>query len=372
MVNLEQEAGGALSGGDNSGAARPVLGISTGDPAGIGPEITVKALSVPGVYEKAIPLVYADRIVLEDALELTGKDLTLRALKNPGEALGEFGVIEYVDAGLLKRGDYTYGRVRAESGEAAFQYVVSAIRDAMAGSTAAVVTGPINKEALNLAGRHFPGHTEIFAHYTNTADYGMLLSAGNPAENSSGGLNVIHVTTHVSMRKACDLITKDRVLKTIRLADLALRLMGRTRRRIGVAGFNPHASENGLFGDEEGRGIIPAVEAARAEGLDVSGPVPPDTVFVKALGGAFDVVVAMYHDQGHIPLKLCGFRMDSATGLYTQMSGINTTIGLPIIRTSVDHGTAFDKAGKNQSNEGSMADAINMALTFAKNRRRLA
>jgi 4-hydroxythreonine-4-phosphate dehydrogenase len=368
VVNHEQGAIGTPFRGDNSGAARPVLGISIGDPAGIGPEIAVKALSFPALYERAIPLVYADRIVLEDALEITGKDLTLRAVKNPAEARGEFGIVEYVDPGLLKKGDYTHGQVRAESGEAAFQYVVSAIRDAMAGATAAVVTGPINKEAINLAGHHFPGHTEIFAHYTNTADYGMLLSSGNSGENSAGGLNVIHVTTHVSMREACDLITKDRVLKTLRLADLALRLMGKPRRRIGVAGLNPHASENGLFGNEEARGIIPAVEAARAEGLDVCGPVPPDTVFVKALGGTFDVVAAMYHDQGHIPLKLLGFRMDPATGLYTQMSGINTTIGLPIIRTSVDHGTAFDKAGKNQSNAGSMTDAINMALTFAKNR----
>jgi 4-hydroxythreonine-4-phosphate dehydrogenase len=381
-ANPGKDAGTAPSGAEKSAPPRPVIGISIGDPAGIGPEITVKALSCPSLYEQAIPLVYADRIVLEDALELTGKPITLRSVKFPGEARGEFGAIDYVDPGLLRRGDYAYGQVRAESGEAAFQYVVAAIGDAMAGATAAVVTGPINKEAINLAGHHFPGHTEIFAHYTHTGDYGMLLSAGNfvgntagnsvgnDAGNSAGGLNVIHVTTHVSMREACDLITKERVLKTIRLADLALKLMGKPRRRIGVAGLNAHASENGLFGDEEARAIIPAVEAARVEGLDVSGPVPPDTVFVKALGGSFDIVVAMYHDQGHIPLKLCGFRMDPATGLYTQMSGINTTIGLPIIRTSVDHGTAFDKAGKNQSNEGSMVDALNMALILAQNRQR--
>jgi 4-hydroxythreonine-4-phosphate dehydrogenase len=250
--------------------------------------------------------------------------------------------------------------VGVKSGEAAFQYVVRAIKDAMAGRIAGVVTGPINKEAVNLAGRHYAGHTEIFADYTNAKNYGMLLSGG--------GLNVIHVTTHVSMRRACDMVCdKERVLNTIRLADLGLRLMGREKRRIGVAGFNAHASENGLFGDEEARGIIPAIEAAKAGGLDVTGPVPPDTVFVKALGGQFDVVVAMYHDQGHIPLKLSGFRMDPATGLYSQMSGVNATIGLPIIRTSVDHGTAFDKAGKNQANEESLVDAINMALAFAGN-----
>ena len=169
------------------------------------------------------------------------------------------------------------------------------------------------------------------------------------------------------MRQACGLITRERVLSVIRLAEKALRLMGREKRRIGVAGFNAHCSENGLFGDEEELAIIPAITAAKAEGLDVTGPVPPDTVFVKALGGQFDVVVAMYHDQGHIPLKLCGFKMDPQTGLYSQMSGINATIGLPIIRTSVDHGTAFGKAGKNRANEESLVDAINMAITFAEN-----
>jgi 4-hydroxythreonine-4-phosphate dehydrogenase len=169
------------------------------------------------------------------------------------------------------------------------------------------------------------------------------------------------------MRNACDLITKERVLNVIRLAHQALRLMGKKTGRIAVAGFNAHCSENGLFGDEEARAIIPAIEAAKAEGLDVTGPVPPDTVFVKALGGQADIVVAMYHDQGHIPLKLCGFKMDPATGLFSQMSGINATIGLPIIRTSVDHGTAFGKAGKNRANEESLVDAISMAITFAEN-----
>jgi 4-hydroxythreonine-4-phosphate dehydrogenase len=339
---------------------KPTLGISIGDPSGIGPEICLKALSLPEIYEQSVPVVYADRQVLEDALEVTGKDFALNPVKSPGEALGKQGTVDFVDCGVItKKGEYAYSTVGARSGEASFQYVVKAIKDAMEGLTAGVVTGPINKEAINLAGRHYAGHTEIFADYTHTRNYGMLLSGG--------GLNVIHVTTHVSMREACDRITRDRVLDVIHLADLALKLMGKEPRRIGVAGFNAHASENGLFGDEEAKGIIPAIEAARAEGLDVTGPVPPDTVFVKALGGQFDVVVAMYHDQGHIPLKLCGFRMDPKTGLYSQMSGINTTIGLPIIRTSVDHGTAFGKAGKNRANEESLVDAIRLAVTFAKN-----
>jgi 4-hydroxythreonine-4-phosphate dehydrogenase len=306
-------------------------------------------------------VVYADRQVLEDALALTKKDFRLNALGSPAQAGGKPGIIDFIDAGVITgKGQYRWGQVGALSGEASFQYVVQAIRDAMAGLISAVVTGPINKEAVNLAGHHYAGHTEIFAEYTGTKDYAMLLSGG--------GLNVIHVTTHVSLREVCDLITRERVLNTIRLADQALRLMGRERRRIAVAGFNPHASENGLFGDQEERAIIPAVQDARAEGLDVTGPIPPDTVFVKALGAQADIVVAMYHDQGHIPLKLLGFRMDSATGLFSQMSGVNTTIGLPIIRSSVDHGTAYDRAGKNISNEQSLAEAIDMAAAFVRNR----
>ncbi|MDR0877961.1 MAG: 4-hydroxythreonine-4-phosphate dehydrogenase PdxA [Treponema sp.] len=345
---------------------RPVLGISIGDPAGIGPEITLKALSHAGLYKKCVPVVYADKVVLEDAAVITGMNFVLNKIKSPGEAKGSPGIIDYIDPELLQKGDYKRGQVGVKSGDAAFQYVTAAIKDALAGNTAGVVTGPINKEAINLAGHHFAGHTEIFAKYTNTTGYGMLLSAGNI--NGGAGLNVIHVTTHVSLRQACDLITKERVLKTIRLAGLAMQLMGKTQRRIAVAGLNPHASENGLFGDEESKAIIPAIEAARAEGLDVTGPLPPDTVFVKALGGQADVVVAMYHDQGHIPLKLLGFKMDSGDGSFSQMSGVNTTIGLPIIRTSVDHGTAFDRAGKNQANEESMVEAIEMAITFARNK----
>ena len=346
----------------NSGD-RPVLGISIGDPAGIGPEITLKALARSELYERAVPVVYADRLVLEDGLRVTEKNLGLHPIKEPGEAFGKPGTVDFIEAGVIRQsGDYAYGKAAAKSGDAAFQYVVKALKDAQAGAVDAVVTCPINKEAINLAGHHFAGHTEIFAHYTNTKNYGMLLSA----KIGEKSLNVIHVTTHVSLRKACDLITKDRVLDTIRLAAHALALMGGKTRRIAVAGLNPHSSENGLFGDEESAAIIPAIEAAKAEGLDASGPYPPDTVFVKALGGAFDIVVAMYHDQGHIPLKLCGFTLDSSG--FSKMRGINTTIGLPVIRTSVDHGTAFDIAGRNLSSDDSLLDAIDMAVTFCIHR----
>jgi 4-hydroxythreonine-4-phosphate dehydrogenase len=332
-----------------------------GDPSGIGPEITVKALSHGDIYGRCIPVALGDAPVLQDALKVTGSGLSLRRVEKPGEAEGVFGTVEYIGPGVITgRGDYTYGAAGAKPGEAAFRYIRLGIDLALAGEIDGVVTCPINKEAIHLAGHDFAGHTEIFAHYTHTENCGMLLSCG--------GLRVIHVTTHVSMRRACDLAGEERVFQVIGLADRALRMMGAERRRIAVAGLNAHASENGLFGDEEKKSIIPAINRAKAEGLDVWGPLPPDTVFVKALGGAFDIVVAMYHDQGHIPLKLCGFKMDGATGLFTQVSGVNTTIGLPVIRTSVDHGTAFDKAGKNEASEESLLEAIGMAVTMAGNR----
>lgn len=339
---------------------RPVLAITMGDPAGIGPEICVKALSHEKLYDICVPVVIGDAIAMRDAIAFTNSTLKLSLIHHISEARGEKGTIDLVDVGALKPEDYQYGVVRAGCGEAAFRYIERGIQYALDGDAAAVVTGPINKEALHAAGHFFSGHTEIFAHFTNTSNYGMMLMGG--------GLRVIHCTTHVSMRQACDLITMDRVYNTIKLAGQALREIGLSGKKIGVAGFNAHSSENGLFGDEEARAIIPAIEKAQQEGINVEGPVPPDTVFVKALAGQYAIVVAMYHDQGHIPLKLIGFKLDPDTGLFTSMSGINTTIGLPIIRTSVDHGTAFDRAGKNIANEESLIDAIELAVDMAHNR----
>ncbi len=339
---------------------RPVLAITMGDPAGIGPEICVKALADQGLYEQCVPVVIGDHIAMEDAACYTGSKLSLRAVESLAEARGEYGTIDLLDMRLLAPSDYRYGQVSAACGEAAFQYILRGIACAMAGEASAVVTGPINKEAIHLAGHPYSGHTEIFAHYTSTQDYAMLLMGG--------GLRVIHCTTHVSMRRACELITAPRVYRTIVLADRAMRQIGLGGQRIGVAGLNAHCSENGLFGTEESEAILPAIERARAEGINVEGPIPPDTVFVKALAGQYGIVVAMYHDQGHIPLKLCGFKLDPKTGLFTSMSGINTTVGLPIIRTSVDHGTAFDRAGKNIANEESMLDAIRLAIRMARHK----
>ena len=332
----------------------PKLLLTLGDPAGIGPEITVKALCHHETREGCVPVVIGDREPVEKAMALTHSPLKLRVIGDIGAARGDSDALELLDIHALGGQSYEMGKVSALCGEAAFRYVTKAIELSMAGKAAGVATAPINKEALHLAGHMYSGHTEIFAEYTHTDDYAMLLM--------SGGLRVIHVTTHVSMRRVCELIRTPRVYRTIVLAREALKMLGIPNGKIGVAGLNAHASENGLFGNEEAEAIIPAVGQARADGINAEGPIPPDTVFVKAVGGMYDIVVAMYHDQGHIPLKLYGFRMDPATGLFTSMSGINTTIGLPIIRTSVDHGTAFDRAGKNTANEMSMVEAITTAV----------
>jgi len=337
---------------------KPILAITMGDPAGIGPEIAVKALSKKEIYELCVPVVIGDYEALSEANEFTSLNLKLNEIKDVSEAKGEYGTIDFINMGFLGKRAWEYKKVSALTGKASFAYVKHAIELAMDRKVHAIVTGPINKESINLAGYHYAGHTEILADLTKTSKYAMLLS--------SDCLRVIHVTTHVSMRDACDRIKKQRVLDVITLADEGLKLMGIDSPRIAVAGLNAHCSENGLFGWEEEREIIPAIEEAKALGICVDGPVPPDTVFVKAMAGQYDVVVAMYHDQGHIPLKLSGFKMDLKTNRYTSVSGINSTIGLPIIRTSVDHGTAFGKAGEGRANEESLVDSIKLATIMAK------
>ena len=339
---------------------KPILAITMGDPAGIGAEIVMKALSHRKVYEACIPVVVGDMAVLQDAARFAGAPLCLRPCQEPREARGEFGTVDVIDLGLLQQGGWEYKQVQPECGRAAYAYIERAIGYAINKQVHGVVTAPINKEALNLGGCHYSGHTEIFASLTGAARYAMLLATET--------LKVIHVTTHVPMRRACDLIQPPRVLEVIQLADESMRLMGMPHPRIGVAGLNAHCSENGLFGTEEATGIIPAIEQAREQGIDVEGPVPPDTIFVKAVAGQYDIVVAMYHDQGHMPVKLSGFKLDLATNRFTAVSGINCTVGLPIIRTSVDHGTAFDKAGEGTANEDSLLDALHMGAKMARNK----
>jgi 4-hydroxythreonine-4-phosphate dehydrogenase len=250
-----------------------------------------------------------------------------------------------------------YKEVTQAQGQASFEYVAQVIDLALKGEIQGTVTGPINKAAINAAGHHFSGHTEIYAHLTGTRDYAMMLAEGH--------FRVVHVSTHVSLREACDRVKKDRIVRVIGLTHEVLLKLRIAAPRIGVAGLNPHCGEGGLFGREDDEEILPAVNQARKAGLEVEGPIPADTVFSKMRGGLYDAIVVMYHDQGHIPVKLVGFQYDASTGTWGAMAGVNVTLGLPIVRTSVDHGTAFGKAGEGRANPQSMIEAIRMAALLA-------
>ena len=330
---------------------KPLLGITMGDPAGVGPEIVVKCLAERKVHDLCVPLVVGDPEVMRRAAEeIVQSGQTVRVIARASEASGRTDIVDVLPLDGPAVGDFELGQVNARCGDAAFRSVKKAIELALAGEIDGTVTSPINKEAMNLAGHHYDGHTEIYAELTNTRDYTMMLA--------DGGMRVCHVTTHVAMEKVPALITRDRVLAVIRLAHAVCLKLGVAEPRIAVAGYNPHAGENGLFGRQEIEQIKPAIADARAEGMDVSDPVPPDTVFCKAVGGMYDMVIAMYHDQGHIPMKLLSFKYDETTGTWSGMTGVNITLGLPIVRSSVDHGTAFDKAGKGTASPRSLIDAI--------------
>ncbi|MDP2791646.1 MAG: 4-hydroxythreonine-4-phosphate dehydrogenase PdxA, partial [Rectinemataceae bacterium] len=287
-------------------------------------------------------------------------NLKVNAIERPSQAKFEFGTIDVVDLKDVDVAKLEHGKVSAMGGKAAFDAVKKVIELAMADEVDATVTGPLNKEALNLAGYHYTGHTEIYADFTHTKDYTMMLAEGK--------LRVVHVSTHVSLRQACDNVKKERVYAVIKLAYETMKAFGIETPRIGVAGLNPHAGDGGLFGCEEADEILPAILQARAEGMTVDGPIPPDTLFSKALGGQYDIAVAMYHDQGHIPLKVVGFTWSETEKRWNSVSGVNITLGLPIIRTSVDHGTAFGKAGKGTATEESLINAIDYAIQFAYQR----
>jgi len=336
---------------------KPRIGITMGDPAGIGPEITAKAFANGDWMTRCRAVVIGDAGVLRQACGFAKVDLRVNAVEALEQARCEPGAMDVIDLRNVDVARLGLGEISAEAGEAAFAAVRKAIALAQAGALDAVVTGPIHKKAMSLAGHPFAGHTEIFAHYTETRDYTMMLAEGS--------LRVVHVSTHVSLREACDAVRRERVLSVIRLAHEACRRLGIARPRIGVAGLNPHAGDDGLFGDEERREILPAIEEARAQGFDVSGPVPPDTFFCKAVGGAYDIAVAMYHDQGHIPVKLLGFRYDHQHQAWPSVSGVNITLGLPVLRVSVDHGTAFDQAGKGTASEASLLSALDYAIRLA-------
>jgi len=320
-----------------------------GDAAGIGPEIIVKALTVKKTHDLCRPLIVGDRGIMEKAASIVKAPVTVRGIETVDEAHFVYGTLDVLDLANLPA-DLPFGRVDARAGRAAYEYVEKAVRLAMDGEIDAIATAPLNKEALKAGGSSLPGHTEILGSLSGTRDFSMMLV--------SKELKVIHVSTHVSLRKACDLVKRDRVFRVIELADEALRNLGIDSPRIAVAGLNPHAGEGGLFGTEEIEEIVPAIGRARERGIDASGPVPPDTVFFRsARKREFDVVVVMYHDQGHIPLKLGGFE-----------EGVNVTVGLPFVRTSVDHGTAFDIAGTGKADSRSMTAAIRAASAMGRTR----
>lgn len=352
---------------------KPIVGITMGDPAGNGPEITVKALAQAGLYDRCRPIVIGDAMMIEQATHFVGRpDLKIHCCEKVGDARFMPGTIDVLHLELIADvKSFPIGQVSIEGGNAAFQCVRKVIELALAGEVDATCTNALNKEAMNKAlefyrgeksdgHTHFDGHTEIYATYTNTKKYTMMLAHHD--------LRVVHVSTHVSLREACDRVKKARVLEVIQIAHQACRDMGIGAPKVAVAGLNPHCGENGLFGTEEIEEIKPAIEAARGMGIDAIGPIPPDSVFSEALGGMYDIVVCMYHDQGHIPLKTVGFVYDREKQAWKAVEGVNITLGLPIIRTSVDHGTAFGLAGKGTSNELSLVNAIDYAIHMAKSR----
>jgi 4-hydroxythreonine-4-phosphate dehydrogenase len=340
---------------------KPILGITMGDPAGNGPEITIKALSKPRIYKDCRPLVIGDSKVIQKATQIVKmQNIKINTVACVKDAKFEYGTIDVYGLELVDMDKLIMGKVSVMAGEAAFQCVRKAIELAMAGEIDGTVTNALNKEAINLAGHHYPGHTEIYAELTNTQKYTMMLAYKD--------LRVVHVSTHVSLREACDCVKKERVLDVIHIANQACKDLGIKDPKIGVAGLNPHAGENGLFGTEEKEEIIPAIEEAKSECINVDGPIPPDSVFPKARGGWYDIVVCMYHDQGHIPLKVLGFEYNKKTGRWDTVEGVNVTLGLPIIRASVDHGTGFGHAGDGSANELSLVNAIEYGIALSANR----
>ncbi|MEW6418502.1 MAG: 4-hydroxythreonine-4-phosphate dehydrogenase PdxA [Nitrospirota bacterium] len=333
------------------------LAITMGDPGGIGPEIIAKALNSPEVKRYCNPVVVGDAYAMEAALKLLKLPVKLKIIKSPVESKPTKYAIDIIDMHtiipphppLLKggRGDYFVkkfikNKPTAEGGYACVSYIKKAVKLALDKQVDGIVTAPISKEALKMAGFKWPGHTEMLAELTKTRDYVMML-VGGP-------LRVILVTIHTALKNVPDLITRQKILKTIRLAKKACKMLEIKNPRIAVAGLNPHAGEAGIFGDEEIKKIIPAIEAATKEGIPVSGPHPPDTIFHKAYKDDVDIVICMYHDQGLIPLKMIAFD-----------KGVNVTVGFPFVRTSPDHGTAYDIAWKGIANPSSMIEAIKLA-----------
>ena len=310
------------------------IAITIGDPAGIGPEIVLKAILAKEIRKICKPVIVGDRLVLEETISKLKLPLTIETM-------------DLIDVSNIKKKSFAKNRPTSEGGNASVSYIKKAVELALNDSADAVVTAPISKEALQMAGYKWPGHTEMLAEFTRTKEYAMMLCGGP--------LRVILVTIHTALKNVPAMVTKKQVLKTITFAKDTCDMMGIKKPLIAVAGLNPHAGEAGIFGTEETRHIIPAVNEAKRSGIPVSGPFPADTLFNKAYNGEFDIIVCMYHDQGLIPLKMIAFD-----------KGVNMTIGLPIIRTSPDHGTAYDIAWKGIANPSSMMEAIKLAVKMKK------
>ena len=325
----------------------PTIGITMGDAAGVGPEIVAKTLADPAWYARCRPLVVGDAAIMERARSVVQSPQQLRIVDDVARWQPDPAHLDVLDLHLLTPADAPFGKLSARAGDAAFRFLERANALALDGTLDAICTAPLNKEALHAGGHLFPGHTEILAELSGTREFAMMLTAPN--------LRVIHVTTHIGLIDAIKRVTPERVYTVIRLAHETLSRAGIERPRIGVCGINPHAGEHGLFGyGEEEKQIEPGVARARAGGINVEGPLPADTLFFRAARGDFDIVVAMYHDQGHGPIKVMGLE-----------AGVNITVGLPYIRTSVDHGTAFDIAGTGKADEGSLKAALEAAISLA-------
>ena len=327
----------------------PRVGITMGDAAGIGPEITLKSLAQPDIYDVCNPVVLGDARVIQAAAETIGTPFDIRSIDTEEMPEAKPGLVNVIDYKNVDPSTYEMGVVKAGNGDAAVHYTKEAGRMCLDGRLQAMTSAPLNKEAMQLGGYDYIGHTEILADLTGSPRCTTMLITGS--------LRVVHVTRHLPLRQVADAITRERVLETIRLTAESLPAMGIVEPRLGVAALNPHGGEGGLLGREEIEEIAPAVEAAQAMGIDAGGPYPADSIFFRAIAGEFDAVVAMYHDQGHIPVKTHGFE-----------SSVTVTLGLPIVRTSVDHGTAFDIAWQGLASPQSLIEAIKLAAEMASTR----
>jgi 4-hydroxythreonine-4-phosphate dehydrogenase len=330
---------------------RPVIGITMGDPVGIGPEIIIKTWHNAAIFDQCRPLIFGDEFWLKKAISVVDSTIKLNIIKEVSSALFQPEVLDLFPISRLRGTEKRWGKPSSETGKAMMAYVAKAVDLSLSGSIDAMVTCPINKKAMQQAGIDFPGHTEFLAEKTGASKIGMMLTGDR--------LRVVLVTIHMPLRLVPERLSTQEIVDIIILTDRELKeRFGIKKPRLGVAGLNPHAGEEGMFGDEETRVILPAISKAVAADIDVSGPYPPDTVFYNAVSGSFDAVICMYHDQGLIPFKMVHFK-----------DGVNTTLGLPIIRTSVDHGTAYDIAGTGKADPGSLLAAIKLAADQARNSR---